>query len=311
VKTLYLVGTSEIHADECIAKAKADPQCSEFVQHRGNGLRFDGCECVIKDECCGSCVPVDVDFGNWEWNVYTTKKEMGDPLCTKGVKSKDGAYCCSASCKDANGVASCMPVPGLQISFQDDAMNSPEGWAVDNGARFGARLNPGYTSAFSSAQYGWNCDLRTATEDRFSQDGTNYHSTMIRPDTAICALGTVPPEWSILLTPGFYQVDTLYTKQNQQMTGCKIQGVPNFDASHSRLGFSDIDWVSRLVNTTDGKIALSGGGGGCGAYAAVVIYAKDTLQSDTYCQNLPGMCCPLFLDMANRPCSSFDPPCKM
>jgi hypothetical protein len=315
VKTLFIVGTNEIQADECIAKAKSDPACSEFVQHRGNGQRFDSCECVLKDPCCGSCTPVDVDFNNWEWNIYTTKKQTGDILCAKGVKSADGKYCCSESCKDANGVASCMPVPGLQVSFQDDAMNAPEGWAVDNGFRFGPRTNALYTSTLSptttSSIYGWNCDLRTTTEDRFSQDGTNYHSTQIKPDTTICALGTVPPEWSVTVPNGFYQVDTLYSKAFQQMTGCKIQGLNNFDVTHSRLGGTDMAWVSRVVNTTDGKISLTGGTAACGAYAAVVIYEKANVQSDTYCQGLPGMCCPLFVDMANRPCASNDPPCKL
>jgi hypothetical protein len=216
VKTLFLVGAPEIKADECIAKAKADPECSEFVQHRGNGLRMDGCECFLKDPCCGTCVPVDVDFRNWEWNVYTTKPQIGDSTCLKGVKSSDGQYCCSASCVDANGVGSCMPVPGLQVSFQAAAMNAPDGWAVDNGAAFGTRTTPGYTSTLSSS-YGWNCDLTLTPEDRSSEDGTNYHSTVVKPDTGICNLGTILPEWRVTVPNGFYQVDTLYSKPFSQL----------------------------------------------------------------------------------------------
>jgi hypothetical protein len=203
-----------------------------------------------------------------------------------------------------------MPVPDLQVSFQDDSVNAPEGWGVDNGNLFGPRVNALYTTALSS--YGWNCDLRQTTEDRDTNDGTNYHSTLVRPDTPVCNLGTILPEWRVTVPDGFYQVDTLFTKAFSTMRGCKIQDVPNFDADHASLGNSDMEWVSRLVNTTSGKLSLTGGTGSqCGAYAAVVIYAKDKLQSDTYCQNLPGMCCPLFIDMANRPCSTFEAPCKL
>jgi hypothetical protein len=203
-----------------------------------------------------------------------------------------------------------MPVPALQVSFQASAMNAPDGWAVDNGKLYGARTNTGYTTSLSS--YGWNCDVQLTTEDRSSEDGTNYRSTVVKPDTGICNLGTILPEWRVTVPNGFYQVDTLYSKPFSTHRGCKIQDVPNFDADHASLGNSDVDWVSRLVNTTNGKISLTGGTNSqCGAYAAVVIYPKDTVQSDTYCQGLPGMCCPLFIDMENRPCSRFDAPCKL
>jgi len=91
-----------------------------------------------------------------------------------------------------------------------------------------------------------------------------------------------------------------------------VQGLPNFDANHQQLGNTDMAWVSRVVNTTDGTISLSGGTGSqCGAYAAVVIYDKALVPTNTYCQTLPGQCCPLFVDMANRPCSAFEAPCKL
>jgi len=312
VKTLSLIGANgDIRADECIAKAKADPECSEYVQHKGNGLNQNGCECYLKDACCGTCVPVDADFRNWEWNVYTTKPQVGDPACARGVKSADGAYCCSASCKDANGVASCMPVPALQVSFQASAMTAPDGWSVDNGDMAGPRTNLYPAPGTWGTNYGWNCALGLAVEDRTSDDGTNYHSTVVKPDSKICNLGTVSPEWHVSNVPdGFYQVDTLYTKPFQQMGGCEIQGGINFN--YKGLGSNDMSWVSRVVNTTNGKISLSGGtDDNCGAYAAVVIYPKAQVQSDTYCQSLPGMCCPLFVDMAHRPCATNDPPCKL
>jgi len=307
VKTLFLVGAQDIQADECIAKAKADPECSELVQHQadnGNG-QPNGCECFIKDAtCCGTCVPVDYDFNSWAWSVYTTKPQVGDPQCLTGVKSADNVYCCSASCKDANGVGVCMPAPILQVSFQDAGLVAPDGWVVDNGYKTGSPLG--------KPTYGWNCDLHTATEDRSAQDGTNYHSTVVKPDTTVCGLGTVPPTWTVNVPIGFYQVDTLYTKPFQSMRGCKVQGNPNYDNSHSQLGNSDMAWVSRIVNTTDGTINLSGGTSSqCGAYAAVVIWDKTLVPSNTYCQTLPGVCCPLFADMADRPCSAFEPPCKL
>jgi len=308
---LSLVGAGgDIKADECIELARRNPKCSEFVQHKGNGLKTDGCECLIADSCCGTCVPVDSDFRSWEWNIYTTKPQVGDPQCLRGVKSADGAYCCSATCKDANGVASCMPIPGLQVSFQASAMAAPDGWAVDNGDLFGPRTNL-YPSPLSTS-YGWNCALGLAVEDRTSDDGTNYHSTVLKPDSQICNLGTIPPEWHVTVPNGFYQVDTLYTKPFQQMRGCDIQDENNHNTGFTQLGSNDMAWVSRLVNTTNGKISLTGGtNDNCGAYSAVVIYPQAQVQSKQYCQSLPGMCCPLFVDMAHRPCATNNPPCKL
>jgi hypothetical protein len=300
------VGTGgEISADECIAKAKADIACSEYVQHRSKS-RANACECFIKDECCGTCVPVDTNFSHWEWNIYTTKSQT-NLNCANGVKSSDNKYCCSATCKDANGVGLCMPAPALQVNFLDDSMNLTEGWASDHGAVFGVRTNPGYTTPYTS--YGWNCDLRLATEDRSSEDETNYHSTVVRPDSGRCA-GAVP-KWRVAVPDGQqYQVDTLYSKRFSSIRGCKIQGENNTDKSG--LGDDDVHWSSRLVTATNGEIALTGGTNEqCAAYAAVLIYPKTTVPSDSYCQGLPGMCCPLFVDMENRPCSQFEPPCKL
>jgi len=298
-------------ADECIAKAKMDPECSEFVQHKGNGVNFNGCECVIKDPCCGVCSAADAFFSNWEWNIYTTTPQVGDPKCARGVLSSDNTYCCSSTCKDASGVGVCMPAPSIQISFQGLASTAPDGWAVDNGALFGPRTNPGYTSTLSSPSYGWNCDLKQSTEDRSALDGTNFRSTAVIPDNSKCT-GTGVLTWSINVPNGFYQVDTLYSKPFSPMTGCMIQGIPNYDQTHKQTQFDDMAWVTRVVNTTSGTLTLSGSTQSqCSDYAAVVIWDKTTVPSNTYCQSLPGMCCPLFVDMANRPCSSFEAPCQM
>jgi len=311
VKSLFIVGANDIMADECIAKAKMDPDCTEFVQHKGNGANFDGCECLIKDPCCGICSAADSFFSNWEWNIYTTAPQPGDPQCARGVLSADNAYCCSATCKDANGVAVCMPVPGLQVSFRGLASTPPDGWAVDNGALFGPRTNPGYNSSLSPSSYGWNCDLRQSTEDRSTLVGVNFRSTVVIPDNTKCT-GSAIPTWSVSVPNGNYQVDTLYSKPFAPISGCMIQGIANYDKTHSQLGFDDMAWVSRTVNTTSGTIVLSGGTNNqCGDYAAVVIWDKTKVPSSTYCQTLPGMCCPLFIDMANRPCASFEAPCKM
>jgi len=324
VKTLSLVGVNDIRADECIAKARADPECSEFVQYQGNvklnWWEQTGCECFVKDSCCGTCVPADADFRNWEWNIYSTKTQTqttGDPACANGVKSLDGVYCCSASCKDKNGVASCMPRPALQVSFQSSAMNAPDGWGVDNGLKYGNRTTPGYTSTLS--EYGWNCDglSQSSAKDFETADGTNYHSTYIEPDSKICVTPTtVLPTWTVKVPNGDYQVDTLYAKPWQWMTGCTIQDskTPNYDAiSHERIFSYNMAWVSRTVTATSGQISLIGGTNWpqCGSYSAVVIYPKSSVPSNTYCQSLPGMCCPLFIDMENRPCSRFEAPCKI
>jgi hypothetical protein len=203
-----------------------------------------------------------------------------------------------------------MPVPGLQVSFQDAAMVAPDGWTVDNGKVFGVRPpTPGYSSTLSTS-WGWNCDFSLASniKDRDTSDGTNFHSTSVRPEVSTACAN---PEWSVQVPNGFYQVDTLYSQPWQQMRACKIQGVNNFEASKASLVDGDMAWVSRLVNTTNSKLVLTGGAPGCDGYAAVVIYPKETVPSNTYCQSLPGMCCPLFIDMQNRPCSAYEPPCKL
>jgi len=312
VKQIKLVGANDIMPDECIAMASADPECSEFVMHRGNGANMNApaCSCYIKDPCCGTCVPVDVAFSNWEWNIYSTNTPRGDPTCARGVASSDNKYCCSSTCKDPNGVGSCMPKAGLQLTFQGLASVANDGWGVDNGQLLGPRT-VAQTAGFTlSSTYGWNCDLTqtTTTGDRSALDGINYHSTYVIPDSNTC---TKTPVWTVNVPVGPYQVDTFYDRPNQPIRGCKIQGLSNVD-NRTTLGGDDITWVSRTVTADAGTIALSGGtSDGCSNVAAVVIYPKASVQSDTYCQKLPGMCCPLFVDMENRPCATFDPPCKM
>jgi len=309
-KTLAVAGTNEISAEECVAKAKADSDCSEWVMHQGNSAISRGCECYLKDPCCGKCVPVDSYFSNWQWNVFSTKKQNGDATCANGVKSADGAYCCSSSCTDASGTPVCMSRPAFQVSFQGVASANPPGWAVDNGQQLGARTTLGYTSALSS-RYGWNCDLSQSSTDFNPDDGLNYHSTVIKADSAQCSLGTVPMSWTLEVPSGVYQVDTLYSQPGSQMRGCKIQGLPNFE--RNSLGGSDMAWVSRVVTANNSQIVLSGASnGGCSGYTAVVVYNLTTAPTTvTPCQNLPGMCCPFFYDMENRPCASFEPPCKL
>jgi len=309
IKTLFIVGSNTIRADECIAKAKADPECSEWVQHQDN--KNNGCECWVKDDvCCGKCVPADYDFRNWEWTIYTTKDQV-DVGCVNGVKSSDNKYCCPKTCVDPNGTPVCMPAPGLQVSFQDGAIKAPPGWAVDTGAKFAVQTGQDYPSSLTN-QWGWNCDLTVAQTkgDREPLDGTNYHSTYVIPDSSICGLGSVDPTWSVTVPIGNYQVDTLYTRPFASIRGCEIQGSANYDSSHAQLNNYDMAWVSRHVNTTDGKLSFSGGQS-CGGIAAMLIYDEKSLQSQTYCQNLPDMCCTLFIDMEKRPCASFEPPCKL
>jgi hypothetical protein len=319
VKTLSMAGATAIEADECLAKARADPQCSDVVMHRGNG-QSRACECYIKAEvepCCGTCSPVDADFqtsraGKFsEWNIFSVASPKPDPNCTRGVKSADGAYCCSESCKDANGVGLCMPKPALQISFQDSALVAPDGWGVDNGLLFGTRTTPGYSSNLST-NWGWSCLSNVASvnyRDRDPEDGTNFHGTTVRPGSTSCP----NPEWSVEVLPGDYHVDTLYSDPNQNLRGCKIQGANNFEPTKLNLGSSDMAWVSRVVTVNaTGKISLTGGPTtNCGGYSAVVIYPKNLVPSDTSCQALPGMCCPLFVDMEHRPCTNYEAPCKL
>jgi len=204
-----------------------------------------------------------------------------------------------------------MPDPVVQVSFQDGAIKAPKGWQVDSGAKFGVRTGQDYPTNFTDS-WGWNCDLTVANAkgDREALDGTNYHSTYVIPDTTICALGNVDPTWTVAVPNGNYQVDTLYTRPFASIRGCELQGVANYDSTHTQLSSNDMAWVTRRVNTTDGKISFTGGNG-CGGIAAMLIYPETTVTSESYCQNLPDMCCTLFVDMEKRPCSSFEPPCKL
>jgi hypothetical protein len=203
----------------------------------------------------------------------------------------------------------------FQVSFQSAATVAPPGWAVDNGFLFGQKNNT--VGAFDT--YGWNCDLSTMADDRevLAQTaknyvGANYRGTVIRPDINTC--GNVIPEWNVVVgsngTMQVFEVHTLYSRAQTSHRGCKLNGVLNFDNGRDRTGGADIIWVVRTVNTTTGKITWSGANNNnCGDIAAMRIYAPTTNPA-VDCQTLKGQCCPQFLDMANRPCSAFPPPCS-
>lgn len=309
-KTLYVAGASDISVDECAAKAKADPDCGEWVMHQGNnpsnptGSTTRGCDCFLKHACCGNCTPVDSYFRNWQWNVLSTKKQTGDPTCVTGVKSEDGAYCCSMGC------GTCMPRPAFQVNFQPSTLVGLPGWAIDSGKEYGLRSTPNYASNLTS-KYGWNCGLNASSGDFDTTDDLNYHSTFVTASSTVCALGTVKVAWTVEVPNGVYQVDTLYANRNAQMSGCKIQGQANFDTNS--LGGDAVAWVSRVVTVNASQIILSGGtSDGCSGYSALLIYNFSTAPAvATNCQKMNGMCCPFFYDMESRPCASFDPPCKM
>jgi len=148
----------------------------------------------------------------------------------------------------------------------------------------------------------------SARGDGAKDIANDYHKTYLKLDNPTCGQ---TPQWTVDVPPGVYQVDTLYAAQFQSMWGCSLQGQPAYEPGYRNTGFSDMSWVSMRVNTT-GQIQFQGGNAkGCSSISALVIYPVSTLVSTTYCQTLEGMCCPLFVDMANRPCSSFQPPCMM
>jgi len=309
VKTLTLVGSNAMSAAECIAKAKLEPECGEHVQHRPFVQNVNAvCECWVKtnDACCGTCKPVDYAFSNWRYSVYSVVNPIGDPLCSAGVKSADGAYCCPTKC------GTCLSRPVFEVSFQPSTMIAPPGMAVDSGSLFSTKAQLTYPQPLSS-DYGWNCDLTSMAEDRDSSDGLNYRSTYVKPDFTTC--GSVVPEWSVNVgsngTLFNYEVHTLHSTRFTSVRGCKLNGRPNFDDFHPDIRDNDMAWVVRAGNSTTGKITWSGAtNSNCGGISALRIYPQMGLPA-VDCQTLSGMCCPQFLEMASRPCSSFPAPCSL
>jgi len=307
MKTLNLVGTNVITATQCIAKAKLDPECSEHVMHREqtvNNQKQYGCECWTKTNpgCCGVCKPVDFYADNWAVKVYSTATPEADPTCANGIKSADGAHCCPQSC------GQCLGKPVFQVSFRSGTLVAPPGWAVDNGARYGARTNE-FPQPLSST-YGWNCDLTTEVDDRNTADGTDFHSTVVRSSYDTC--GNVIPEWNLAVQNTTYEVHVLYSRPNQQIGGCKLQGQANYDAGFTQLSSTNMAWVARSVNVTTGKITWTAANNAfaCPAISALRVYPSTTTPV-VDCRKLDGMCCPQSLEMAARPCSAFSAPCSL
>jgi len=284
------------------------------VQH--NSDLNSNCQCFLKTNpaCCGTCRPIDFIFPNYQYNVYSKSLPVGDPTCATGVKSADLMNCCPATC------SFCPSRPIMQVSFQPVAIVPPVGWAVDNGKTHGLRNNT-YNQNLSST-YGWTCDLSSKTFDRdpnshFAPNNpttSNYHSTGVQTDFTAC--GSSIPSWDLDVgsnaTTLVFEVHTLYSQQNSGLTGCTLNGRPNFDAAHSRLFNSDMAWVVRAVNVTTGKITFTGSNNaGCNSIAAMMVFSSTMGAPAVDCQTLNGTCCPHFLAMSERPCSSFPPPCAL
>jgi len=199
-----------------------------------------------------------------------------------------------------------MPQPALQVKFQASQYVPPTGWAVDDGSSFGPRTNI-YPSPAGYTQYGWNCN--PAADTRSNNALGNYHNTFLRMDQGSCS-NCNNPSWSVNVPNGNYHVETLYSMPWQSMRGCTIALAPDYSTNHKSLQSNDMEWFATDVNTTTGQLTFSGGNG-CPAVTAIAIWPETAIPTTTYCQTLPGMCCPLLIDMANRPCTQFDPPCAL
>jgi hypothetical protein len=195
--------------------------------------------------------------------------------------------------------------------------SAPIGWGVDDGTMKGKKNNT-YPQAYDT--YGWTCDRSDMAEDRDptsqnakNNNGTNYHSTYIKTDTTATCSGTAT--WNLDLGANGTEVDievhTLYSRQNQGISACTLNGSPNYDPGRTRVGNSDMAWVVRALSVTSGTLTWTGSANGCGAIAALQIFPSTAGATAVDCQTLTGQCCPHFLDMGSRPCSTHQPPCSM
>jgi hypothetical protein len=299
-KELFLVGSRTFSAEQCIAKAATDADCSGVVQQMPGNQGF--CECWLKHSCCGECKPVDFWQSAYDTTVYATKEPAAADLnCATGVRSSDDAHCCPASCG-----SKCLPRPLFQVSFQSPAQQAPLGWAKDSGATFGVRTNDYPQPGFDT--YGWNCTNALGADafDREPDDDPDYHSSSIRANRMTC--GGLP-KWEVAIANGNYEVHVLHSIAYRRYSDCELEGVANTGGDTS-LDDDDMLWLFKTVNVLDGRLTWSGASDNdCEGIAALRIYALEGTVSD--CRRLPGVCCPQFVSMAERPCTLFAPPCSL
>jgi hypothetical protein len=107
VKALMPIGrtlaSGGITVDECNIMASQDTECSNTFSFKKTAPTQ--CYCYTKKACCKTCSrrPDAV------WDTFQVKV-TADPTCTTGVKSADGAYCCSAEC----GAGKCTATATIQ-----------------------------------------------------------------------------------------------------------------------------------------------------------------------------------------------------
>jgi len=314
VKDLPLVNSVAVTAQQCVAKAQRDPQCSNIVMHDTDGDQICQCWTNTNPACCGTCKAVDAYFNlnptpQWHFNIYDTEFPIvSDPTCATGVKSADGNFCCPKSCNV------CQNAPLFKVSFQNYTAPAPlNGWAVDSGKLFGSQSNQ-FPQPLSS-NYGWNCDLSafagmadpTACQAN-NYAGTNYHNTWINTQSKNCA-GAVPT-WTLQVganaTAQFFDVHLLYSGQS---FGCTLNGFPAGNAPSNNYQ-GNIIWSVLAANTTTGTLVFAAPNN-CASIDALIVFAPTPNYPGLNCQNLPGTCCPHLVDMPNRPCSTFSPPCRL